>query len=183
MQNCPGERRRHSLRFVGDCQVTPLALQCCSCLMCGWCLETVTLLLSSSHSEEILPGTCTLPDLGIQVLEGISMGNILQSMRCSFPGSCPIGSWVWWDHGSTGASIQTGMNLQSKWLFSGWALFHLLPGTANVAPVLFHEESTTPGSHSVNGPAAVTDLCCVLSCYSTSHKPFATWIVGDKIQI
>lgn len=34
-----------------------------------------------------------------------------------------------------------------------------------------------------NGPAAETDLCCFLSCYPTSHKPFATWLVGDKTQI
>lgn len=91
-QNCPGERRRHSLGFLGDCQITSLVLQCCSCLMFGLCLHTVTLLLSSSHSEEILPGTCTLPDLGSQVLEGISRRKYLQSRRCSFPGSSPMGS-------------------------------------------------------------------------------------------
>lgn len=34
-----------------------------------------------------------------------------------------------------------------------------------------------------NGPAAVTDFCCFLSCYSSSHKPFATGIVKDKTQM
>lgn len=121
-QNCPGERRRHSLWFVGDYQTPPLVLQRCSCLMCGLCLETITLLLSSSHSEAMLPSTCTLPDLGIQVSEGISMGSICRAGGALFLAAVPwavqlqLGLVGPWQHRSCTSRNESQIKTDALWM-------------------------------------------------------------------
>lgn len=70
--------------------------------MFGLCLETVTPVLSSSHSEEILSGTCTVPDLGSQVIEGISMGSL-----CGAQGALCLAAVLW--------AVQLQLGLVGPW--------------------------------------------------------------------
>lgn len=121
----PRREEKAQPEVLGTLLVTALVLQCCSCLMFVLCLATVTLLLSSSHSEETLPGTCSLrpgkPGLrrnfhGKHCRAGgaLLLAAVLWAVQCS---------WVWWDRGSTGAAVQTGVNLKSEEMCSRWALF------------------------------------------------------------
>lgn len=120
----PRREEKAQPEVFGTLLVTALVLQCCSCLMFGLCLAPVTLLLSSSHSEEILSGTCTLrPKPGLKsnfhgkhcrAGGALLLAAVLWAVQCS---------WVWWDHGSTGAAVQTGVNLKSEEMCSRWAWF------------------------------------------------------------